>query len=294
MMFSIVIPLFNKEKFIAETLHSVVLQSYHDYEVIIVNDSSTDNSLAIAQTFEVDKRFKVYTKLNGGVSDARNFGIEKAAGKYICFLDADDIWEKTYLQEVYRLICKYPDNDVFCLGYSFFNNVIEDTYAKFNLRKYIKTDDTVIDFFRYSVLRKGSIALTSAVVISRSLIESKQLKFKTGCSMGEDVDFWVRACASKDIVYCNKTLMFYRCSCEDSLTSWGISSISRSYAYWNWYSIMSSSSYKDKFTTRMLYTTAKMGLKTHEGLLIRRCLLKIEGSYLFISRIILFIRSFFI
>lgn len=293
-MFSIVIPLFNKEKFIAETLHSVVLQSYHDYEVIIVNDSSTDNSLAIAQTFEVDKRFKVYTKLNGGVSDARNFGIEKAAGKYICFLDADDIWEKTYLQEVYRLICKYPDNDVFCLGYSFFNNVIEDTYAKFNLRKYIKTDDTVIDFFRYSVLRKGSIALTSAVVIARSLIESKQLKFKTGCSMGEDVDFWVRACASKDIVYCNKTLMFYRCSCEDSLTSWGISSISRSYAYWNWYSIMSSSSYKDKFTTRMLYTTAKMGLKTHEGLLIRRCLLKIEGSYLFISRIILFIRSFFI
>ena len=294
MMFSIVIPLFNKEKFIAETLHSVVLQSYHDYEVIIVNDSSTDNSLAIAQTFEVDKRFKVYTKLNGGVSDARNFGIEKAAGKYICFLDADDIWEKTYLQEVYRLICKYPDNDVFCLGYSFFNNVIEDTYAKYNLRKYIKTDDTVIDFFRYSVLRKGSIALTSAVVISRSLIESKQLKFKTGCSMGEDVDFWVRACASKDIVYCNKTLMFYRCSCEDSLTSWGISSISRSYAYWNWYSIMSSSSYNDKFTTRMLYTTAKMGLKTHEGLLIRRCLLKIEGSYLFISRIILFIRSFFI
>lgn len=294
MMFSIVIPLFNKEKFIAETLHSVVLQSYHDYEVIIVNDSSTDNSLAIAQTFEVDKRFKVYTKLNGGVSDARNFGIEKAAGKYICFLDADDIWEKTYLQEVYRLICKYPDNDVFCLGYSFFNNVIEDTYAKYNLRKYIKTDDTVIDFFRYSVLRKGSIALTSAVVISRSLIESKQLKFKTGCSMGEDVDFWVRACASKDIVYCNKTLMFYRCSCEDSLTSRGISSISRSYAYWNWYSIMSSSSYKDKFTTRMLYTTAKMGLKTHEGLLIRRCLLKIEGSYLFISRIILFIHSFFI
>ena len=207
-MFSIVIPLFNKEKFIAETLHSVVLQSYHDYEVIIVNDSSTDNSLAIAQTFEVDKRFKVYTKLNGGVSDARNFGIEKAAGKYICFLDADDILEKTYLQEVYRLICKYPDNDVFCLGYSFFNNVIEDTYAKFNLRKYIKTDDTVIDFFRYSVLRKGSIALTSAVVISRSLIESKQLKFKTGCSMGEDVDFWVRACASKDIVYFPESTYF--------------------------------------------------------------------------------------
>lgn len=294
MMFSIIIPLYNKEKFLFETLSSVELQTYKDFEVIIVDDSSTDNSFNIAKTFEKDKRFKVYTKLNGGVSDARNFGIEKAVGQYICFLDADDIWDSSYLREVYRLIKKYPDYDVFCLGYLSFNNVIEDTYAKFNLRKYIKTDDAVIDFFRYSVLRKGSIALTSAVVISRSLIESKQLKFKTGCSMGEDVDFWVRACASKDIVYCNKTLMFYRCSCEDSLTSWGICSISRSYAYWNWYSIMSSSSYKDKFTTRMLYTTAKMGLKTHEGLLIRRCLQKIKGKHLLVSRIILFIRSFFV
>lgn len=294
MMFSIIIPLYNKEKFLFETLSSVELQTYKDFEVIIVDDSSTDNSFNIAKTFEKDKRFKVYTKLNGGVSDARNFGIEKAVGQYICFLDADDIWDSSYLREVYRLIKKYPDYDVFCLGYLSFNNVIEDTYAKFNLRKYIKTDDAVIDFFRYSVLRKGSIALTSAVVISRSLIESKQMKFKTGCSMGEDVDFWVRACASKDIVYCNKTLMFYRYSCEDSLTSWGISSISRSYAYWKWYSIMSSSSYKDKFTTRMLYTTAKMGLKTHEGLLIRRCLQKIKGKYLLVSRIILFIRSFFV
>ncbi len=294
MMFSIIIPLYNKEKFLFETLSSVELQTYKDFEVIIVDDSSTDNSFNIAKTFEKDKRFKVYTKLNGGVSDARNFGIEKAVGQYICFLDADDIWDSSYLREVYRLIKKYPDYDVFCLGYLSFNNVIEDTYAKFNLRKYIKTDDAVIDFFRYSVLRKGSIALTSAVVISRSLIESKQLKFKTGCSMGEDVDFWLRACASKDIVYSNKTLMFYRYSCEDSLTSWGISSISRSYAYWKWYSIMSSSSYKDKFTTRMLYTTAKMGLKTHEGLLIRRCLQKIKGKYLLVSRIILFIRSFFV
>ena len=294
MMFSIIIPLYNKEKFLFETLSSVELQTYKDFEVIIVDDSSTDNSFNIAKTFEKDKRFKVYTKLNGGVSDARNFGIEKAEGQYICFLDADDIWDSSYLQEVYRLIKKYPDYDVFCLGYSSFNNVIEDTYAKFNLRKYIKTDDAVIDFFRYSVLRKGSIALTSAVVISRSLIESKQLKFKTGCSMGEDVDFWVCACASKDIVYSNKCLMFYRNSCEDSLTSFGFKSISRSYAYWNWYSMMSKSSYKDKFTTRMLYTTAKMGLKTHEGLLISRCLQKIKGKYLLVSRTILFIRSFFV
>lgn len=294
MVFSVVIPLYNKERFLSATLSSVELQTFKDFEVIIVDDSSTDNSFNIAKTFEKDKRFKVYTKLNGGVSDTRNFGIEKAVGQYICFLDADDIWDSSYLQEVYRLVKKYPDYDVFCLGYSSFNNVIEDAYAKYNLRKYIKTDDAVIDFFRYSVLRKGSIALTSAVVVSKKLIERNQLTFPKGCSMGEDVDFWVRACALKDIVYSNKTLMFYRNSCEDSLTSLGYKSISRSYAYWNWYSMMSTSLYKDKFTTRMLYTTARMGLNTHEGKLIRQCLLKIEGSYLFISRMILFIRSFLI
>lgn len=294
MVFSVVIPLYNKERFLSATLRSVELQTFKDYEVIIVDDSSTDNSFNIAKTFEKDKRFKVYTKLNGGVSDTRNFGIEKAMGQYICFLDADDIWDCSYLQEVYRLIKKYSDYDVFCLGYSSFNNVIEDAYAKYNLRKYIKTDDAVIDFFRYSVLKKGSIALTSAVVISKKLIERNQLKFQKDCSMGEDVDFWVRACTLKDIVYSNKTLMFYRNSCEDSLTSLGYKSISHSYAYWNWYSMMSTSLYKDKFTTRMLYTTARMGLNTHEGKLIRQCLLKIEGSYLFISRMILFIRSFFI
>ena len=205
MMFSIIIPLYNKEKFLFETLSSVELQTYKDFEVIIVDDSSTDNSFNIAKTFEKDKRFKVYTKLNGGVSDARNFGIEKAVGQYICFLDADDIWDSSYLREVYRLIKKYPDYDVFCLGYSSFNNVIKDAHVKYNLRKYIKTDDAVIDFFRYSVLRKGSIALTSAVVISQKLIERNQLKFPKGCSMGEDVDFWARACALKDIVYSNKS-----------------------------------------------------------------------------------------
>lgn len=154
MMFSIVIPLYNKEKFLFETLSSVELQTYKDFEVIIVDDSSTDNSFNIAKTFEKDKRFKVYTKLNGGVSDARNFGIEKAVGQYICFLDADDIWDSSYLQEVYRLIKKYPDYDVFCLGYSSFNNVIKDAYVKYNLRKYIKTDDAVIDFFVILFLEK--------------------------------------------------------------------------------------------------------------------------------------------
>lgn len=108
MMFSVIIPLYNKEKFIFETLSSVSNQTFSDYEVIIVNDSSTDNSLNIAKSFEEkDKRFKVYTVPNGGVSKARNFGISKAIGDYVCFLDADDIWKNNYLEEAAYLIKKY-------------------------------------------------------------------------------------------------------------------------------------------------------------------------------------------
>lgn len=91
MRFSVVIPLYNKEMYIKETLDSVKTQSFRDFEVIVVNDSSTDKSLNIASVYESDNRYHVYTIPNGGVSAARNFGIGKAKGDYVCFLDADDL-----------------------------------------------------------------------------------------------------------------------------------------------------------------------------------------------------------
>lgn len=95
-MFSIIIPLYNKADYIAETLKSVLNQTYCDYEVIVVNDSSTDNSLEVASSFQ-DERIHIYTKENEGVSAARNYGIMHAKYDYIAFLDADDIWESDYL-----------------------------------------------------------------------------------------------------------------------------------------------------------------------------------------------------
>ena len=85
MLFSVVIPLYNKRDYIKETIESVLLQTYTDFEIIAVNDSSTDDSLAIVQSFN-DSRIRIYTKPNGGVSDTRNYGLKKALGEYICFL----------------------------------------------------------------------------------------------------------------------------------------------------------------------------------------------------------------
>lgn len=95
--YSIIIPVYNTEKFIKKCLDSVKNQTYDNYEVIIVNDGSTDNSLKIIKEYTKDNRFKVYSKKNGGLSSARNHGLKYVTGDYIVFLDSDDFWNKDLL-----------------------------------------------------------------------------------------------------------------------------------------------------------------------------------------------------
>ena len=90
-MLSIIVPIYNVEKYLDECLQSIINQTFIDYEVILVNDGSTDQSLIIAEKYcKLDCRFKVYTKENGGLSSARNYGLSYASKKYLTFLDSDD------------------------------------------------------------------------------------------------------------------------------------------------------------------------------------------------------------
>ena len=107
MTFSIVIPLYNKEKAIVATLQSVLAQTYTDYEIIVVDDGSKDNSLKVAKSVN-DSRINVIHKENGGVSSARNRGIREAKGDYIALLDGDDLWKPTFLEEQVKLIHDFP------------------------------------------------------------------------------------------------------------------------------------------------------------------------------------------
>jgi len=95
--FTVIIPLFNKENYIESTLKSVLDQSFQDFEVLIINDGSTDRSEEKALKFN-DTRIQYFYKENGGVSAARNFGIEKVQSNYITFIDADDVWFSTFLE----------------------------------------------------------------------------------------------------------------------------------------------------------------------------------------------------
>lgn len=104
-LISIVLPVYNVEKYLTECVESVIKQTYTNIEIILVDDGSTDNCGIICDDFlKKDKRIKVIHKKNGGLSDARNFGIKNAKGKYICFIDSDDYVMESYVEELYNLI----------------------------------------------------------------------------------------------------------------------------------------------------------------------------------------------
>ena len=112
MLFSIIIPIYNVEKYLNLCLDSVLAQEFADYEIILVDDGSTDNSPAICDEYaEKNTKIRVIHKTNGGLSDARNFGIKEAQGDYLMFLDSDDFWNgRNVLSELHNIIVeRNPD-----------------------------------------------------------------------------------------------------------------------------------------------------------------------------------------
>lgn len=113
-MISVVIPLYNKEHTITRTLGTVLNQTYKDFEVVIINDGSTDNGVSVIQNFSTDSRIKIINQSNQGVSVARNEGVRNATYEYVAFLDGDDEWLPNYLSKMYEAIQKFPNAGLFC------------------------------------------------------------------------------------------------------------------------------------------------------------------------------------
>lgn len=112
MKVSIIVPIYNAERYLSKCIESILAQSYKEIEVILVNDGSTDNSLSTCKRYAItDERIKIIDKENSGVSDTRNVGIEAATGEYICFSDADDYLMPDYVEYLLKL-CKQNDADI--------------------------------------------------------------------------------------------------------------------------------------------------------------------------------------
>lgn len=200
-MISIIIPLYNKAHQIRNTLTSVLLQTYRDFELIIVDDGSTDDSIAEVQKFD-DGRIRVIHQKNSGVSAARNRGIKEAKYDLIAFLDADDEWKPDYLDTQNRLAQKYPECSVFACNYEFHNSKGQITPTI--IRKLPFKSDTGILTNYFEVASASHPPLwTSAIAVRKQAIESVG-GFPVGIKSGEDLLTWARLAVKFKIAY-NRT-----------------------------------------------------------------------------------------
>lgn len=208
-MISVVIPLYNKEQSIAATLQSVLAQTYTDFEVIVVDDGSTDNSLSVirGKVRELErKQIKIIHQENEGVSAARNRGIIEAQGEYIAFLDADDLWAPDYLETLMLLIKDYPNAGLYSIGYEEIDaNIIPST-----CRSYEKHVRGVVEHpwsARIGVWT-GSVAANRGRMIKVGL-------FDTRMTYGEDLDMWWRLILDGGLVNDNICCAYYRQDAEN-------------------------------------------------------------------------------
>lgn len=182
MKFSVIIPLFNKAPYVIRALDSVFNQTNQDFEVIVVNDGSTDSGEVLVQE-KYGNRINLIKQKNSGVSSARNRGIEESTGEYIAFLDADDYWHFEYLASINQLILSYPELKIFGTSYS--QEPLPNKKSDFSL-----SPKVFGEYFKEAI--RNTYFFTSATVYSKDVF-SNGLKFDLNLSLGEDLDVLFQA-----------------------------------------------------------------------------------------------------
>ena len=218
MKFSIIIPLYNKAPYIRKALESVCAQTYTDYEVIIVDDGSTDDSARIAEEYIREVKgaensgaetnaynlspinYKLIRQANSGVSAARNNGVAQASGDYIAFLDADDWWEPTYLERMAQLIEDYPEAGLYACNYVYYKP------GKTHVALDIPTG-----YINYSkaYYESGAMPVTSITAIMPRTVFDEMGGFPLGIKLGEDFLLWAKTAMHYPVAFCEEPLAYY-------------------------------------------------------------------------------------
>lgn len=204
--FSIIVPLYNKAPYLRKALESICAQTYKDFECIIVDDGSTDNSAAICKDFinsltpSFINSLRLIRQPNSGVAAARNNGVAASKGEYLCFLDADDWWEPTYLEEMDRLISDYPDAGLFCTNYVYYKP--GKTHVALNIER---------GYMNYPEAYLHSVAMpvwTGAACMPRKVFDEMG-GFPVGIKLGEDFLLWANAALHYKVAFCEKSPAYY-------------------------------------------------------------------------------------
>ena len=195
---SIIIPAYNYAHYLPFTLDSVKKQSLSDWECLIVDDGSTDNTRDVAEKYTVDdSRFKYHYKTNGGLSSARNYGIEKASGRYVLFLDADDMLEQNNLKHLSDFLENQSGNNaVFGKFVKFYDDDTPE-YPWYRDYKYIEGLQS--DFFS-RLVEKNSLP-PCAPLSPLSIIKELNITFDEALTSYEDWDFWLRLSSHCNFYY---------------------------------------------------------------------------------------------
>ena len=203
--FSVIIPVYNKEKQLSKTIESVIKQRFEDFELIVVNDGATDTSEAIIKSF-TDPRIHYIKQENQGVSVARNTGIKAANADYIALLDADDIWKENYLEKINALIDGYPKQHVFAAVCTIESRgkMYKPTYSIANLSP---NKSYVVSYFTSSYI--NTILTSSSTVVHKDVFETIG-HYNPTLRSGEDTDLWIRLGLAYTVVFLNTPLATYR------------------------------------------------------------------------------------
>ena len=217
MRFSVIIPLYNKAPYIEKALQSVMAQSFTDYEIIVVDDGSKDESAAIAEKTlaEFSLPNKLIRQENAGVSVARNNGANQSQGDYICFLDADDWWAPSFLEEMSGLIDEFPDAGIYGTNYT----IVNETKHKTRVAPIGVEPGLEKGYINYCQVYAKTLAmpLTSISVALPRYVFKDAGGFPEGINLGEDFLLWIKIALKHKVVFLNKPLAFYN---QDSNPVW--------------------------------------------------------------------------
>lgn len=208
-LISIIVPIYNSEKYISSCIDSILKQKYTKFELILVNDGSTDNTENICKKYQAkDQRIKYFKKLNGGVSSARNYGLAKVSGNWLCFIDSDDVVTESYLNS---LIDNIPNNNslVFC-------NYEKEHKKIYNIGNTYVENKSMITYF---IENLTMLSAPYAKLYNTDIIKKHQIKFPEDVHMGEDAIFILKYLNHVDGIQVSNSIIYTVKQRENSLSS---------------------------------------------------------------------------
>lgn len=197
---SVIIPCYNGERFIKNTLESVLMQTYDNFEILFVDDGSTDKTKEVISSFS-DSRLKYFYQNNKGVSEARNYGIKLSSGEYIALLDTDDLWDAEKLESQVRRITEDKSSFFVYSNYC----IIDENNAVTEEVKLGK----VTDALRSLLLKGNVIGPPSGVLVKREIFR-KAGGFDPCLSVAADWDMWIRIASKYPLTHLEEVLFKYR------------------------------------------------------------------------------------